>query len=229
MTNIQLAVFDVGGTTMVDNGQVPRAFEEVVHRHGIAMSPAEVAQWRGASKREAVAYFVQRHYGADDAQNAARMSQIYGDFKDHLRHTFDIEGVQAIAGADETFAWLHARHVKCALTSGFDRDIVQLILEALRWDRTVIDATVSGDEVRKGRPAPYMIFRAMEQCDVLSVQAVANIGDTVLDMESGRNASVSTNVAVLTGAHSRDRLVQSPHTHIVNSVADLPLLLAPFV
>ena len=80
MTKVQLVVFDIGGTTMVDNGQVPRAFEEVVRRHGIAMTPDEVAQWRGASKREAVAYFVRRHYGADEAQNAPRMTQIYGDF-----------------------------------------------------------------------------------------------------------------------------------------------------
>lgn len=227
MADIELVVFDIGGTTMVDNGQVPRAFEDVVRRHGIAMTPDEVARWRGASKREAVAYFVRRHYGADDAQNAARMAQIYGDFKDHLRHTFGSEGVQAIAGAAETFAWLHARHIKCALTSGFDRDIVQLILEALRWDQRVIDATVSGDEVRQGRPAPYMIFRAMEQCGVLSVQAVANVGDTVLDMESGRNAGVALNVAVLSGAHARDKLASSPQTHIVDSVADLPRIIAP--
>ena len=56
MIGIELVVFDIGGTTMVDNGQVPRAFEEVVRRHGIAMTPDEVVQWRGTSKREAVAY-----------------------------------------------------------------------------------------------------------------------------------------------------------------------------
>ena len=225
MTDIELVVFDIGGTTMVDNGQVPRAFEEVVRRHGIAMTPDEVVRWRGASKREAVAYFVRRHYGADDTQNADRMTQIYGDFKEHLRQTFNTEGVQAIAGASETFAWLHARQIQCALTSGFDRDIVQLILEALHWDNRMVDTTVAGDEVRKGRPAPYMIFRAMEQCGVLAVQAVANIGDTVLDMEAGRNAGVALNLAVLSGAHSREKLTPSPHTHILNSVADIPALL----
>jgi phosphonatase-like hydrolase len=120
---------------------------------------------------------------------------------------------------------LHERRIQCALTSGFDRDIVQLILEALQWDRGVIDATVSGDEVSKGRPAPYMIFRAMEYCGVMSAQAVANVGDTVLDMEAGRNAGVALNIAVLSGAHSRDKLMQSPHTHILNSVADLPSML----
>jgi phosphonatase-like hydrolase len=226
MTKIELVVFDIGGTTMVDRGQVPAAFEEVVRRHGIAMTPAEIVQWRGASKREAVAYFVKRHYGADDAQNAARMTQIYGGFKEHLRQTFNTQGVQAIAGAAETFAWLHARNIQCALTSGFDRDIVQLILEALGWGGDMINATVSGDEVRKGRPAPYMIFRAMEQCGVLSVQAVANTGDTVLDMEAGRNAGVALNVAVLSGAHSREKLAQSPQTHVLDSVADLPWLLS---
>ena len=41
-------------------------------------------------------------------------------------------------------------------------------------------------DVAQGRPAPYMIFRAMERTGITSVAEVLNIGDTVLDIQSGR-------------------------------------------
>ncbi|EGD56172.1 hypothetical protein SCNU_04926 [Gordonia neofelifaecis NRRL B-59395] len=35
------------------------------------------------------------------------------------------------------------------------------------------DAVITTDDVPAGRPAPYMIFRAMERCGVASVRGVA--------------------------------------------------------
>jgi phosphoglycolate phosphatase-like HAD superfamily hydrolase len=50
---------------------------------------------------------------------------------------------------------------------------------------------------------------------------VANVGDTALDLESAASAGVCWNVGVLTGAHTRDALERTPHTHIIDSVAEL--------
>jgi len=90
----------------------------------------------------------------------------------------------------------------------------------------VVDAVVCGDEVAQGRPAPYMIFHCMKATGVSDVRRVANVGDTVLDLQAGHNAGVALNVGVLSGAHGRDQMQSAPHTHLLNSVADLPALLA---
>jgi phosphoglycolate phosphatase-like HAD superfamily hydrolase len=45
-------------------------------------------------------------------------------------------------------------------------------------------------------------------------------------MEAGRNAGVALNIAVLSGAHSRDKLAQSPQTHKLKIVADITGLLS---
>ena len=64
----------------------------------------------------------------------------------------------------------------------------------------------------------------MERTNVHSVHEVLNVGDTDLDLRAGSNAGVRWNVGVLTGAHDRETLSRAPHTHLLESVADLPAL-----
>jgi len=72
-----------------------------------------------------------------------------------------------------------------ALTSGFDRGLIADIVAHCGWD-DLFDAIVYPDEVPAGRPAPYLIFRAMEKVLVQPVARVAAIGDTTLDSPSER-------------------------------------------
>jgi phosphoglycolate phosphatase-like HAD superfamily hydrolase len=88
----------------------------------------------------------------------------------------------------------------------------------------MVDAVVCGDDVTLGRPAPYLIFRAMEATSTSSVHRVATVGDTTLDLQAGYNAGVRWNIGVLSGAHDRQSLEGAPHTHILPSVAELNLL-----
>jgi phosphoglycolate phosphatase-like HAD superfamily hydrolase len=83
---------------------------------------------------------------------------------------------------------------------------------------------ICGDDVAQGRPAPYLIFHAMEVTGVISVSRVANIGDTRLDLQAGRNAGVRWNIAVLSGAHRQEQLAQAQPTHLLTSVAAVPTL-----
>jgi phosphoglycolate phosphatase-like HAD superfamily hydrolase len=58
------------------------------------------------------------------------------------------------------------------------------------------------------------------------VRRVASAGDTVLDLQAGHNAGAALNIGVLSGAHGRDQLQSAPHTHLLDSVAQLPALIA---
>tara|TARA_R110002050_G_scaffold46030_1_gene108503 strand:- start:137 stop:562 length:426 start_codon:yes stop_codon:yes gene_type:complete len=77
--------------------------------------------------------------------------------------------------------------VKVALDTGYPREIQDGLMKKLKFDQ-VVDASVSAYEVRHGRPYPYMIFRLMEDLGVMNVRRVAKAGDSVRDMEEGRNA-----------------------------------------
>jgi phosphoglycolate phosphatase len=51
------------------------------------------------------------------------------------------------------------------------------------------------------------------------VRAVANVGDTALDLQAGSNAGLDWNIGVLSGAHDREPLPAAPHTHLIASVS----------
>ena len=70
-----------------------------------------------------------------------------------------------------------------------------------------------------------MILLAMERAGVHDPARVANVGDTALDLESAARAGVGWNIGVLSGAHSREALERAPHTHIIQSVADLGVII----
>jgi phosphoglycolate phosphatase-like HAD superfamily hydrolase len=96
------------------------------------------------------------------------------------------------------------------------------VLAALGWDVGVFAAIVCADEVARGRPAPDLIHEAMIRAGVGRADRVANVGDTALDLRAGHAAHVRWNIGVLSGAHGSDRLEREPHTHLLESVAELP-------
>lgn len=218
--NIELVVCDMAGTTVRDAGQVPQAFTSALAAHGIAVTPQAINSLRGASKRLAILSLI-----PEGSDRVGRSEQVYATFVQHLAQVFN-GTVEPVPGARETIDTLRSRGVRVALNTGFDRETTDLLLDALRWREGVVDAVVCGDEVKSGRPAPYMIFHCMEATGVADARRVANVGDTVLDLQAGHHAGAALNVGVLSGAHGRDQLQSQPHTHLLNSVADLPALLS---
>jgi phosphonatase-like hydrolase len=221
---IALVVLDMAGTTVEDAGQVPAAFTETLRRHGVDVSAESLSQMRGASKREVIRRFVERELSGEESGVAARTERIFAELCETLAAKYRGEGVRPIPGAADTIAWLRARGIRVALNTGFDGSITRLILNALGWAKDTVDAVICGDDVSAGRPAPYLIFRAMETTGVTSVHRVANVGDTVLDLRAGHNAGVAWNVGVLSGAHTEEQLLRAPHTHLLPSVAALSTL-----
>jgi phosphoglycolate phosphatase-like HAD superfamily hydrolase len=77
-----------------------------------------------------------------------------------------------------------------------------------------------------GRPAPFMVFHAMEATGVTDVRRVLVAGDTVRDVESGQNAGAAVVIAVRTGEVPAETLAAAGPTHVLGGVTDIPGLLA---
>jgi phosphoglycolate phosphatase-like HAD superfamily hydrolase len=69
-----------------------------------------------------------------------------------------------------------------------------------------------------------MIIALMKQFGVADSRRVAKIGDTPADLQEGFNAGCGLIVGVTRGTHTREQLQVHPHTHIVGTVADFPVL-----
>ncbi|NDQ56155.1 MAG: HAD hydrolase-like protein [Acidipila sp.] len=224
MLKIKLVIFDIGGTIIEDNGEVIEAFYAALERNGLDATRAELTEFKGASKRSVITRFVQRQWGKEDAGNEARIAKVYGDFKAQLESKFSNGGVKPIPGTAATIAWLKAHDIACATTTGFYRSVTDHILRSAGWENTFA-ANICSDDVKDGRPAPYMIFRAMEAAGSADVREVLNVGDTKLDLQAGKRAGVFGVIGVLTGIHKEDRLLPESPSYLIPSVAELPALI----
>ena len=211
---IELVVFDMAGTTIDVGDEVAEIFRATLARWSVPVTAEQIAEVRGASKRQAMADLLSRHA----PERVSDLDEIHSSFRAAL--TGAAGRFRLYPGADDTMRACKAHGIRVALNTGFDRSVAGAVLEAVGW-AGIADALVCGDEVPLGRPAPYLIFRAMERTGVTSVHAVANVGDTALDLRAGFNAGVKINIGVCSGAHSRDRLAVEPHTHVLDTIADV--------
>jgi len=216
---LKLIVLDIGGTIIGDHGEVPDAMLGAFARHGITVTPQEFGEWRGASKRGMVKNFVEQHAAAG---GAALIEAIYTDFTAAASKAY--ANVQPIPGAENALKELQAMDLRLATTTGFDRVLTTQVLSHLGWQH-YFAANITSDDVTDGRPAPYMLFRAMEAARVNDVREVLAIGDTPLDLQAANNAGVGAAIGVWSGAATEERLRKERNTGVLPSVADLPDLI----
>ncbi|MEU6658998.1 phosphonatase-like hydrolase [Streptomyces sp. NPDC046821] len=219
---IELAVFDMAGTTIEEHGAVYDALRHAVESTGATVDAQDLQTWMGTDKREAIDALVRLGGGTPDADLVERQ---YGEFRAFLKKRYEEVPPQPIAQADKALAALRARGIKVALTTGFSDDVALPLLASLGWSTGEggnLDAVVTSDEVVRGRPAPYMIHRAMEKTGVVDVRKVLVAGDTAVDLQAGHNAGAGVVVGVLTGQLPRTALEQEPHSYVLESVAEVP-------
>jgi phosphonatase-like hydrolase len=216
-----LVVTDLMGTTLRDDGAVLPAYRAAFAESAIPFTEEELAAKRGAHKLSLFTEFAARRYPAEDA--AKRAAAALEVFEKQLRHFLATGGGTPIDGAEEAVRELRQAGIKVALTSGFDRGLIADIVKHCGWAE-LFDAVVYPDEVPAGRPAPYLIFQAMQKTRVEPVKRVAAIGDTILDLQAGTNAGAGWVIGVLSGAADAATLGHTPHTHLLPSIAKLPSL-----
>lgn len=232
---ITLAVFDMAGTTIDDGGAVYEALRRAVEETGVAVSPADLQTWMGTEKRAAIAALIE--LGGGDPTPAGKVDAAFERFRAILDELYTAAPPTPIDGVPEAIAALRASGVKVALTTGFSVDVAERILDGLGWvvgegegsgpvDAVRLDALACGDEVAAGRPAPYMIHRAMERTGTLDVAEVLVAGDTAVDVQAGAHSGAAITIGVLSGKLARDVFAGQPCTELLGSVAEIPAYLA---
>jgi len=219
---IRLVVLDVGGTLIEDHGEVPDSMRAAFLGGGVDVSLAEIGEWRGASKRGMVRHFVELRREAG-AKRETLIERIYADFSRRANEAY--QDVQPIKGAEAALKRLKHTDLLLATSTGFDRPLNDFVFRHFDWHK-YFAATITSDDVVDGRPAPFMIFRAMEATHVERVAEVVAVGDTPLDLQAASNAQVRGVIGVSSGVATAERLSREPHTHLLNSVAELPDLLS---
>jgi phosphonatase-like hydrolase len=227
---IELVVFDLAGTTVYDGDAVNASFRATLAAWGIEADPAVVNTVMGLPKPEAIRILLEKCGGARGVTPTAEtINAIHEDFTARMQHYYaTAPEVREIPGATAAFAALRRAGIKVAVNTGFFRPITEVLLARLGWTApAVIDADVTSEDVPRGRPHPDMIRYLMKRLGIDNARRVAKVGDTRADLEEGTNAGCGLVIGVTTGSFARDQLLACPHTHLVDSVADVPGLVLP--
>ena len=224
--DFELVAFDVAGTTLQVSDEVPEAFRYAFSTVDLDVSDVQVHAVRGTSKRQAIKHLVATlMLGLEEGELATTSAAVFASFKARLLDSYGTAEMRPIAGAAKTFEWLRDRGLAIALTTGFDRELTELLLARVGWTDT-LDAVICDDDVERGRPAPDLILEAMHRTMTREVALVVAVGDTTADLHAARNAGVGCAVGVFSGAHTEAMLRQAPHDVIIASIADLPSVLS---
>ena len=224
---IQLAMFDMAGTTVNDKVDghplmvisMMRAFA----KHGIELAPDLINKHRGKQKSEAIQILLKEAADLSPA-DAERVSDgVYCDFLDELEN--NLSSISEIDGTTELFQHLKSKDIYVGVGSGFPMQVVQAIISRLGWlDEELLDYVGSAEQVGVGRPNPKMILDAMERLNITDGSKVLKIGDTVVDVQEGKNAGAWT-VAVLTGSQTEAQLRAAGPDYILSSIRELTTLI----
>lgn len=253
--DIRLVVFDLAGTTVDHGCFAPVApFVEALRRHGVLVTVDEVRAPMGLAKIDhlrtllampAAAAQWRERYGAGVTDDD--IERVYAQDFVPLQLASVSDCSVLIAGALACATALRERGVRIATTTGYFAAAAELCSSAARRQGFEVDCYVQPEQVPAGRPAPWMIFRAMETLGVYPPRSVVKVGDTIPDIEEGLNAGVWSVGVAETGsdigmseaelaalpageretrvAAVREKLMAAGAHYVIDSVRDIPDLL----
>ncbi len=193
-----LVALDIAGTTVHEGGTVYRVLRAVIEDRVGAPLPDEVLdRWTGTSKREAVAGLLLEMSGRDAG---AAVEATYSAFTTALLRAYRDTPPTLMPGAVVAVSRFRSEGVRVVLQTGYEREIAETVLAAAGWRvGQDVDGLVTSDEVRASRPAPYLVFHAMELAGAQDVRRVIVAGDTRNDVLAGINAGAGLVAGVLSG------------------------------
>ena len=217
-----MVAFDVAGTVLNDDGLVISAFKKAFEATQPDLWPTHGVEWTqyaidtmGQSKIDVFTELL------GDAEKAQRANVA---FEESYVHKIAEVGAVPIAGAEDVFKYLRAKGIAIALTTGFSRSTLEILIIELGW-KDLIDISVTPGEAGRGRPHPDMLQKAATTLGITNPTEVIVLGDTAADMQAAVAFGAGQAIGVLTGAHDEHTLHDAGATSVINSVADLKSLI----
>jgi phosphonatase-like hydrolase len=232
-----MIMFDLSGTTVYDDTGVRDCLYQAAREYQLETTPDEILLHMGTNKIHLFQFLIARAQGKktdikdfekyQDPKSYDRAKQIFDRYEEIMIAHYRSE-VKEVPGASDTFRWCHDHNIKVATDTGFHSRITEAIMAGLGWVQDgLVDCSVHVECItgQRGRPAPFMIFHAMEKLNIQSVHQVIKVGDTPADMLEGRNAGCRGIVGVLSGPRPISAWGKYWHTHVIESVKELPQLI----
>ena len=193
---VRLVVFDWAGTTIDHGCFAPvQPFVDALAAANVEITIAEARQPMGLSKRDHLCAILAMPRVAARWREVHHRDVVEADIDMLFHEQFMPRQLQCVRdccdfvpGLLECVGELRARGIKIATSTGYFAEAARIVFDLAAQRGYRPDLNNCPDDVRAGRPAPWMIFRSMAALDVYPPSAVVKVGDTVPDIEEGLNA-----------------------------------------
>lgn len=241
MTPLKLVVFDMAGTTVQDKKEVETCFAQACQHMNLNVSEERILALQGYSKIEVFRLLWDEKIGKEHPEYTENVEVSYDYFRMILEEHYEKTPILPTEGCLEIFEFLRANDIKIALTTGFYRKVVNIILSKLGWLQgldndyfnksgdSIIDLSIASDEVPQGRPEPFMIQKAMNLLGIADAKQVINIGDTPSDLQSGISAGCRLSLGITNGTHTHEQLKIYRNDGLISSLYDLKEIVLPLI
>jgi len=188
-------VFDADGTLFDTETLMHKIWVEVGQELNFTRPSQEYLDFVGLNRTALLALMAER-YG-DDFDGYGYLIRCV----DRLAQHIDREGVPLRPGAREILEFLHERGIPAALATSTQRIRTDRRLE-LSGLAPYFQATITGDEVSKGKPDPEMYLTACQKLGVSPHRAIA--------VEDSRNGILSAHAAGMMPVMIPDMIPPTP-------------------
>lgn len=195
MKQLEAVIFDWAGTTVDYGCMAPiLAMQKAFAHHHLPVTIEEIRQPMGMLKidhiktilsMDRVKHSFHEHYHRDaQPDDIAAINQqfeenIFSILHQHTTIIPDILDVQQ---------YLRDQHIKIGSTTGYTTKMIAIVAESAKKQGYTPDYIISSDEVKHGRPYPYMLHQNIAALDVKDTKCVVKVGDTIVDILEGRYA-----------------------------------------
>lgn len=205
-STIRGVLFDWAGTTIDHGSLAPVAVvREVFREVGIEVTEAEARQPMGKAKidhlREVITMpriaklWRDAHGSEADDQT---VQKIYHRFLVVQKAVLS-QHVDLIPGLLEFVAFLRDSGIKIGSTTGYTRELMDVVIPIAASAGYQPDATVCSDEVAAGRPAPWSNFRAAELIGIYPLNQIVIVDDSIAGIQAGKHAGCFSVAVTTTG------------------------------
>lgn len=217
MKNIELLVLDMAGTTIDEDNVVYKTLTDAVNNHGYQVTLDRVlSSCAGMEKLDAITSLLKEIHG-----NEEDAPVIFENFSKNLKEAYRNLEVKPINGTENFLLKMKAKNKKVVLNTGYSSEIARQLLDKLQWKESIhFDALITADDVSESRPSPDMINLAMKKFNISEPGKVLKAGDSVIDIEEGKNAGCGITIAVLSGAQNRAELETAHPDYIFNTISE---------
>jgi phosphonoacetaldehyde hydrolase len=196
---VQAVVLDWAGTAVDYGCMGPAAvFVDVFKAFDIAVSVAEARQFMGLEKQQHIRRMCQL------PEVATQWEQSYGRIADEndvakiyeLTEPMMVDTItrhaEPIPGLLEFVEGMRKRHIKIGSCTGYTAPMMSALVPAAAKNGYSPESVVCSSDVPAGRPFPWMCYQNAINLQVYPFEAMIKIGDTISDIQEGRNAGMWT-------------------------------------